>query len=210
MCCSCETPNRQNCSCAIYKTICLEQSCCWCCFFHLWSKELAKYDFYNAMFSAIFELFKTEKHLRVLKKIIKKINSDLIESRYNFKKLQSVDFTVELNDPNTSEPDLFEAIEQNLIYKIRHQTNEWQLILELGLVLLDLQKTYFTRSLYENLVQLTKSISESLYQITRLFITVTRTEYNLSLHTSTKEKILDLEANLSVFEDKLANKLQKN
>ncbi|WP_157795160.1 hypothetical protein [Spiroplasma clarkii] len=171
---------------------------------------MAKYDFYNAMFSAIFELFKTEKHLRVLKKIIKKINSDLIESRYNFKKLQSVDFTVELNDPNTSEPDLFEAIEQNLIYKIRHQTNEWQLILELGLVLLDLQKTYFTRSLYENLVQLTKSISESLYQITRLFITVTRTEYNLSLHTSTKEKILDLEANLSVFEDKLANKLQKN
>lgn len=142
--------------------------------------------------------------------MFKNLMFEVEEIQTKFKKLSSIDFGHYLDNNDQDERIILDELEQNLSYKIRCQISEWELIIEICLVLLDLESSYFDIGVYDNMKHLSVSISHGLYFITKIFTTITRSEFNSILYNSTKEKIFDVEAILSIFETKLAIKIQKN
>ncbi|QGS51799.1 hypothetical protein [Spiroplasma tabanidicola] len=201
MCCNCKDNILNNCSCSIYEVEC-NLNCCWCCLYSRMVDFEAKKNFFNILITDFTNVLAKQKHLKVIKKVLKNSLKDLNECEQELKIIKAKNYISLINSDNDIE-NIVKDIELDLGLKIRNIIKQWEIYIEISYLILDLDKSYFSKKTYKNLSDIYDYMNDFLFELAKLFKTIVFSQDNASFIYTIQENFIDLDKTLKNFHSKL-------
>ncbi|AOG60276.1 hypothetical protein SHELI_v1c03210 [Spiroplasma helicoides] len=206
MCCKCKSIYIENCTCLIYESECFGFVCCWCCAYSKWENDELKGQIYKTLTKDIDNILNKNKHLKVLKKVLKKQLKDIELNSIEFEKLKLKNYS-KLLDGEKEIQILAYDMELELGLKIRCLLKEWEIYIEMSNLVIGLDRNYTSKSTFLTMFELCESINKSIYNMVELFKTISYSDENKAFLNSIKQKFIDIEKILNNLENNLDNKI---